>query len=218
MGRWIHDHGKIKIESNFQHFTESCCASIQCHEFLLSPNFCNFINFTWNHLRWDKFFAQNHDKLGKSLFMDFIFHANAEKWNQVNAQFTEILVTTVVYILKMLLKLQKSLILRVLAKILDIFGPNMTHFKKTLCVCVLLSESESNLSHKGKFRDPTISRKNPHEPMAKTVTLPAIEMICIRRCVGRSITWFYSYDCKKVPHLKNWCHRRSIQLFSNHIQ
>ena len=159
MGRWIHDHGKIKIESNFQHFTESCCASIQCHEFLLSPNFCNFINFTWNHLRWDKFFAQNHDKLGKSLFMDFIFHANAEKWNQVNAQFTEILVTTVVYILKMLLKLQKSLILRVLAKILDIFGPNMTHFKKTLCVCVLLSESESNLSHKGKFRDPTISRK-----------------------------------------------------------
>ena len=108
-------------------------------------------------------------------------------------------ITTVYYILKMLLKLLKSLILRVLAKMLDIFGPNMTHFKKTLCVCVfvLLSESESNLSHKGKFRDPTISRKNPHEPMAKTVTLPAIEMICIRRCVGRSITWFYSYDCKK---------------------
>ena len=127
-------------------------------------------------------------------------------------------ITTVNYILKMLLILFKSLILRVFAKMLDIFGPNMTHFKKTLCVWILLSESESNLSHKGKFRDPTISRKKPHEPMAKTVTLPAIEMICIRRYVGRRITWFYSYDCKKVPHLKNWCHRRSIQLFSNHIQ
>ena len=112
-------------------------------------------------------------------------------------------ITTVYHILKILLKLLKSLILRVFSKMLDIFGPNMTHFKKTLCVCVLLSESESNLSHKGKFRDPTISRKNPHEPMAKTVTLPAIEMICIRRYVGRRITWFYSYDCKKVPHLKN---------------
>ena len=30
-------------------------------------------------------------------------------------------------------------------------------------------ESERNLSHKGKFRDPTISRrKNPHEPMVTT--------------------------------------------------
>ena len=45
-------------------------------------------------------------------------------------------ITTVYYILKMLLKLLKSLILRVLAKMLDIFGPNMTHFKKTLYVCV----------------------------------------------------------------------------------
>ena len=30
---------------------------------------------------------------------------------------------------------------------------------------IAVRESESNLSHKGKFRDPTISRKNPHEPM-----------------------------------------------------
>ena len=44
-------------------------------------------------LKFGKFFTQNHDIWGKLSAVDFTLHANAEKWNHIHSQFTEILVT-----------------------------------------------------------------------------------------------------------------------------
>ena len=46
----------------------------------------------WNHAEIDKLFSKNQDRLGKMSFMDFMFHANGDKWNHIHAGFTEILI------------------------------------------------------------------------------------------------------------------------------
>ena len=56
-GQWICDHGKFTFKGNFQHFTVSRFTSVQCCEFLFTPNSRNFSKFKLNH---DKFFTQNH--------------------------------------------------------------------------------------------------------------------------------------------------------------
>ena len=45
-GQWIHVHRKFTLESNVQHFMESCFTSFLYCEFPLTPNSCNFSNFT----------------------------------------------------------------------------------------------------------------------------------------------------------------------------
>ena len=85
----IHVHGKFVLACDFQHFMESLFTSVPCREFPFKPNLRNFSNFTWYRTKFANVsleIRKNAEKLEKLQFLDFMFHANAEKWYHIHSR------------------------------------------------------------------------------------------------------------------------------------